>query len=439
MSFNPQRLKRAYYAFSSIFKRQVDFDTPLADADLDERHNCTVTFEDVVQEETIYDCAGEDIFDQAVEAQLKRVTLNYAAITPQRLFGWITMLLGAVAAPTGTPANEVQTATDANIDGGAAPLSFDFEGKTGTTPAIAFDAVAATFQSALEALDSIGEGNVSVSGTLATGLAVTFQGDLAKANVPLITFGVGYTDGGSPVTPVFVQTTPGANEYHAATRSTDDQLPKTSCGVGYENNTANPLKYRSLVAESISIVFNRRRNVTATIVLLGRFTPAEMSGFTEPDCLNLPALKGRDCKIKVNGSYLSEEFWTATINLNNQVPTGDDAFPFDDEEVSNFERGDKPTYPISMQILGSEGDTIGELCRTRTKVDVEFLLGNPGDRCSLIFPNTLMKFASNPRVYVGDLNRSAHAIDAVPHKDATIGAPVRAEAYLDQTDAFLTT
>jgi len=439
MSFNPQRLKRAFYVFSSIFKRQADFNTPLADADLDERHNCTVTFQDVVQEETIYDCAGEDIFDQTVEAQLKRVTLNYAAITPQRLFGWITMLLGAVAAPTGTANNEVQTATDAAIDGGSASMTFDFEGKTSTSSAVAWDANAAAFQAALEAMESIGEGNVSVAGTLATGLAVTFQGDLAKANVPLITFGAGFTDGGSPVTPVFVQTTAGGNKYHAATRSTDDQLPKTSCGVGYENNTANPLKYKSIVVESASIVFNRRRNVTATIVLLGRFTPEEMSGFTEPDCLNLPALKGRDCKIKVNGSYLSEEFWSATINLNNQVPTGDDAFPFDDVEVGTLERGDKPTYPISMQILGSEGDTIGELCRTRTKVDVEFLLGDPGNRCSLIYPNTLMKFASDPKVYVGDLNRSAHAIDGVPHKDAGIGAPVRAEAYLDQTDAFLTT
>jgi hypothetical protein len=174
-------------------------------------------------------------------------------------------------------------------------------------------------------------------------------------------------------------------------------------------------------------------------VLLGRFTPAEMAGFSEPDCLNLPALKGKDCKIKVNGSYLSDEFWSATLNLNNQVPTGDDAFPFDDIEVGTLERGDKPTYPITMQILGSEGDTIGELCRTRTKVPVEFLLGNPGNRTSLIYPNVLMKFQSTPKVYVGDLNRSAHAIDAVPHTDATIGAPVRAEAYLDQTDAFLTT
>jgi hypothetical protein len=438
MSFNPQRLKKAFYAFSGVFKRQSAFGTAIPDVDLDTRHNCTVEFEDVVQTEVVYDCGGEDIFDENVESQLKRVTLNYASITPQIIFGWIAMLLGACAAPTGTPNDEVQTATDANIDGGAAALTFAFEGRTGTTAAIAYNAAASVFQSALEALDSIGEGNVSVTGTLATGLAVTFQNDLEKANVPLITFGAGFTDGGSPVTPVFVQTTAGGNKYHAATRSTDDQLPKTSMGCGYDTVTAaTPHKYRDLVVESVQGTINRRRNVTGVVTLLGRFTPADMAAFSVPECENLPALKGRDCEVLIDGNYLSDEFWQATFNLSNQVPTGDDAFDFDDVEVSNLERGDKPTYPITLQILGSEGDTVGELCRTRTKVPIEFRLGKPGDRCNLIFPNVLMKFASNPRVFVGERNRSAHNIDAVPHKDDTLHAPMRAEAYLDQTATFL--
>lgn len=434
MPYNPQRLKKAFYAFSGVFKRQSAFGTALPDADLDTRHNCTVEFEDVIETETIYDCSGEDIHSEEVQSQLKRVVITYASITPQILFGWIAMKLGACAAPTGTPADEIQTIT-IDATGGTFTVSFTFEGKTGTTGAIAYNASAATLQAALEALDSIGSGNVSVqkAGSVFT---ITFVGSLAKANVPALTTNPASLTGGAGTAAV-VTTTAGSNKYHAATRSTDDQLPKTSIGCGYEGNSEDPNKYRDLVVESVAINLQRRRNVTATITLLGRFTPAEMAAYSVPVCSNLPALKGRDCEVLINGQYLSEEFWQATITLNNAVSTGDDLFPFDSVEIGNPERGDKPTYPVTLQVLGSEGDTVGEICRTRTKTSLEFRLGKPGDRCNLIFPTTLFKFASSPRVFVGERNRSAHSIEAVPHKDATLLAPMRAEANIDQTATFL--
>lgn len=435
MSYNPQRLKKAFYAFSSVFKRQSAFGTAIPDADLDERHNCTVEFEDVIQSEVIYDCSGEDIFDETVESQLKRVTLTYASITPQRFFGWVAMKLGACAAPTGTAQNEKQTIT-INATGGTFPVAFPFEGKTGTTGQVAWNISAANLQAALEALDSIGEGNVTV-GLVGLVYTLEFVGDLALANMPVVSTAGALLTGGAG-TAVVATTQAGGNKYHAATRSTDDSLPKTSIGCGYDSATAaDPHEFRDLVVESVVANLNRRKNVTATVTLIGRFTPEDLAAFSVPECENLPALKGRDCEILVDGTYLSEEFWQATITLSNQVPTGDDLFPFDSVEIGNPERGDKPTYTISTQILGSEGDTIGELCRTRDKVPVEFRLGKPGDRCNLIFPETLLKFASNPRVFVGERNRSAHAIDAVPHKDAMLLAPMRAEAYLDQTATFL--
>lgn len=435
MAYNPQRLKKAFYAFSSVFKRQSAFGTALADADLDERHNCTVEFEDVIERETIYDCSMEDIFDEEVQSQLKRVTLTYPAITPTRLFGWLAGLLGACAAPTGTAQNEKQTIT-IDATGGTFTATFAFEGKTGTTGALAYNASAATVLAALEALDSIGSGNVTV-GLVGLVYTVEFVGDLAKANMPAFTTNAASLTGGAGTAAV-ATTQAGGNKYHAATRSTDDSLPKFSIGCGYDSaSAADPHKFRDLVVESVVTNLNRRKNVTATVTLIGRFTPADMAAFTVPACENLAALKGRDCEVKVNGAYLSEEFWQAGITLNNAVPTGDDLFPFDDVEIGDPERGDKPTYPITMQVLGSEGDTIGELCRTESKVAVEFLMGKPGNRASLIFPNVLLKFASNPRVFVGERNRSAHSIEATPHKDATLLTPLRAEANIDQTATFL--
>ncbi|HEX8248968.1 MAG TPA: hypothetical protein VF599_12395 [Pyrinomonadaceae bacterium] len=435
MAFNTQRLKKAYYAFSSIFKRQPAFGTSLADADLDSRHNCTVTFEDVVERDTIYDCGEEDVFDEETTAQLKRIRLSYASITPQRLFGWICMLLSAVAAPTGTPANKVVTVT-INATGGTFTITVTLEGLTFTTSALAWNASAATVQSALEACDWLA-GNITV-GLATLVYTLTFVNDLAKTNLPVVTTTPGALTGGTSTAAVAV-TTPGANKFHAATRSTDDALAKTSIGCGYEGNTVDPEKFYNCVVESIVITLNRRKVVTVEVVLLGRFTPSDMDSFDVPDCENLPALKGAECLVKVDGEFLREEFWNATITLNNQVPTGDDAFPFSGTEVATLERGDKPTYPISMQVLGSEGDAVHTLCKDGTKAPIEFLLGLPGNRASLIFPNVLLKFASNPKVYVGELRRSAIAIDANPHKDATLGTPLKAEGYLDQTSAFLTT
>jgi hypothetical protein len=68
---------------------------------------------------------------------------------------------------------------------GTYKLAADFEGLSGTTDAIAFDASNATIQAALEAIRPIKTGNVVVAGT--TPKSITFGGNLAKANLPLLT------------------------------------------------------------------------------------------------------------------------------------------------------------------------------------------------------------------------------------------------------------
>lgn len=434
---NPQKLRKAFYVFNSIFKRQSAFGTAMADASLDKRHNCTVTFEDVVERQVVYDCSQQDIHEETVESKLKRVRINYSSVTAQIISGWLAYFLSAAAAPTGTPADEVQTVT-IDATGGTFTLSFTFEGLTGTTGALAWNATAATVQAALEALDSIGAGNVSVS---LTGLVytVTFIGNLAKANVStLVSNAAGLTGGAG--TAVVATVAQGTNKFHALTRSTDDSLAKFSFGCGYEGNSgANPEKYFNGVCDSMSVSIPKRKNVTLEIVLLARFTPAEMASFSVPTCANLPALKGRDCRLKLNSIFYTEELWQAGFTLSNNIPAGDDAFPFNGTEVANFERGEKPTQTVSLQILGSKGDAPYTLCESETKVPLEIYIGVPGERASVIFPNTLMKFGTNRTQYVGELNRSAIVIDGMPHKDAGLGAPLKAEGNISQTSAFLTT
>lgn len=76
-----------------------------------------------------------------------------------------------------------QTVTISNSTGGTFTLTFDGQ----TTAAIAYNASAAAVQSALEALSSIGVGNVSVTGSNGGPYTVTFIGDFARTNVSTMT------------------------------------------------------------------------------------------------------------------------------------------------------------------------------------------------------------------------------------------------------------
>jgi hypothetical protein len=79
-------------------------------------------------------------------------------------------------------ASEVQSVDITGVpDGGTFTLSFGSE----TTTALAFNADAAAIDAALELLETIGTGNVVVTGTNPT-FTVTFGGTLANAKLPLL-------------------------------------------------------------------------------------------------------------------------------------------------------------------------------------------------------------------------------------------------------------
>lgn len=98
-----------------------------------------------------------------------------------------TFLRGAPLGETTTGVNEVQTLTITGTPTGGT-FRLTFQGIQ--TAAIAHNASAATVQAALEALISIGTGNVACTGGALPGTAVviTFQGSLAAAPQQLVTF-----------------------------------------------------------------------------------------------------------------------------------------------------------------------------------------------------------------------------------------------------------
>lgn len=105
-------------------------------------------------------------------------------------------------------ANEVQTITvTGTSSGGTFTLTFGSE----TTSALDFDATAAEIDTALEALDNIGAGDVACTGGPLPGtpVVITFGGNLANVKMPLIVADDALLTGTDPVLAV-ARTTEGA-------------------------------------------------------------------------------------------------------------------------------------------------------------------------------------------------------------------------------------
>lgn len=110
-----------------------------------------------------------------------------------------TAIAGSVATTTAgsaSPAtNEVQTITltDGHVaTGGTFTITYDGQ----TTSALAYDASGATISTAMDALSNLGNGDCVVTGTLNTGLTLTFSGaGVAATNVAQVTVSFASTTG----------------------------------------------------------------------------------------------------------------------------------------------------------------------------------------------------------------------------------------------------
>lgn len=113
---------------------------------------------------------------------------------------------GTTPTPTGTSANEVQTVTITGAPTGGT-FVLDFLGQPTTD--LAYNASTSAVQTALQALSTIGSGNVTVAGTAGSSYVITFTGAMAAANVAQIVAVHNFTGGTSPAISV-ATTTAGA-------------------------------------------------------------------------------------------------------------------------------------------------------------------------------------------------------------------------------------
>src|SRR5688500_17175792 len=100
-----------FLAVSGIGKKQSAFGSFMADADLDTKENCSIEHDLEIEYGQELNCEQRDLIGEPVERRLRRFRFVFNNPTPQTIFRWICYKEGSVTAPTGTPADEVQTLT----------------------------------------------------------------------------------------------------------------------------------------------------------------------------------------------------------------------------------------------------------------------------------------------------------------------------------------
>lgn len=119
----------------------------------------------------------------------------------------ITASQNCTISTNGTGTSEVQTLTVTGTPtGGTIPVYFN-----GAVTTVAFNASAATLQTALQAMTSIGASNVTCTGGPLPGTPIvcTFAAAKANSNQPALLAGSAGLTGGSSPTATFTTTTPG--------------------------------------------------------------------------------------------------------------------------------------------------------------------------------------------------------------------------------------
>lgn len=413
---------------------QSAWDTPVDNADITLRLKCQIARSKSVDRREIRDCRDEDLVERKVLTRSDTVTLTITELNDFWLAYFTALYLGTAAAPTGSPANEVQTLADG---GTAGTLALTLEGRTVTTQSIPTGSTAVQIQNYLTAARMlfIQPGDAVVTGG-STPFTITFPdtGRLGRANLPLL---VG--TGGLSVT----GSANGAQNFHAFTRSTSRIKQLTSFCLGWEDDADRVEKYINYAVTALTLSGSLDGDLQLVVTMVGMWDYDSLeTSFTIPDCANVTPMPVSDVRLLVNSVYQTTDINSFSVTVTDNVPLDrQSAYGFDGIDLQRLYRGLQPSYTFNLSVFGSEVDSIYDLAhneRTQAPVPVEFRCGMPGHRVTWLFDKTELAFQADPIGNAGALKSSIIQLDGVAFKNAT-AAPFDAEANVAQSVAFLLT
>lgn len=430
------RDRKLAVVFSGAFLRQSAFGVPLDPSDIDTRHpQLTPTYPGrILTREQIRDCSGEYVIREDITSRMARLRFSFDA-DPYLLGGWMALAQSLAAAPSGVRTAEVQTITPTgDVSVGTWTIGLTFEGITDTTT-LPVDATAAEIKAGIESLRNVRTDGVTVVGTLATTVVITFANHMAAYNMPLFDIDdAGISSGG---TLAIAETTPGASKISNISRTTSGQNAVTSLIVGFEDNETPPDLYKDIVVNELVIRGELRGKVSVELEVLGSLDLEPVEDFVIPECANITPVYTKDCRLYVDGAWVVSDLREFTYTYRNNIFTGDDSFPYDDIDVSRLEHGDRESG-LDFTVYGSKGDALYAKAEAEQIIASQLILGRPANRLVVDIPKQQLQLADDPIIFAGEANRSAMAIIGPSrYQGGVAGSPDRAYYYGAETNTFI--
>jgi hypothetical protein len=227
------------------------------------------------------------------------------------------LLRGALGAPTSTNvvgANEVQTL---NITGTPTGGNFTLTFRGQTTSSIAHNAASAAIQTALQALTTIGAGNVTVSGTAPGPFTITFTSALAASNPPLITLASNTLTGGTSPSVTIATTTPGfaPRGTHVFTPSDAASLPWMTVEERLSFNLES-FRYTDAKVSRLRLEGDATGYVMGQCDLIAMTQAANFTAQANPNVDTSPMLLGSQITVSWNGTPLPAKSFNFEIANN---------------------------------------------------------------------------------------------------------------------------
>lgn len=451
-----RRSSQLTVAMSRTFKRQTTWDVPLNASEMNMAFNATsrnyLSNEEGIED--IYDCTGEDLLIEKVTSRFSRLILDFQ-VDPNMLAGWAAMNYGAAVSPSGGT-NEVQTiiSDGAAITSGSLQVRFTINYNTQLSAAIAYNANAAAWTAALEAMSNIGAGNVVVTGgPLGTAdLVATFQGALADLDVGTLEILSALAPGGAHVT--VNETTPGVGRTHSINRIAGYTLPFTTFYVGFKGSDKQPVIFKNAVADVLRCRATRtddRQNelITATVQIIGSANLQKAFGYVMPGCENIEFMRFGDSALLINGSDI---YQLGSIYSDGGLPIARNWEYYNENgvtakfdgagiDVTRLERADRRPSGFTIGILGEQGDPLWELARQqdpRTIASLNLRVGTANNHCRFISPQAILKLDNPPLRFEGRDNESRIHLMGRPIKiNGDNNTPTNVVATTKQQTSYL--
>lgn len=416
-------------ALSGVAAIQTNFDTPRLESVLDTAWPMTSdSYANKIQEiDRILSCDQQDLTGKEVIRRIVRFDMDYDA-DPTLMAIHLALTMGVAAAPTGTPANEVQTLTKVGT-GGTFRIGVPVGAFTKYTPNLPAAPTAAQLKTALENINRIGRGNVTVS-LLVNDYTITFVNNLANADMPLLVLDTALLTGGVHT---IVQTTPGVQRKHGLSRITGFQPPAFGFATGFRNSDKKMRLFKSAVSDTFRV--SGSAGQPRVTVNWGMVASAEDSlvsdAYVAPVCQIFKPARFRDTVLVIDGVDYSGLLKDFEVSASNGLITDDDAYTAQDEDIHRAERADQRPFTINAGILGEHGDVIHELAEALGEVPVTMRIGRSGKNLTLNLPKGSVSLRDPVIGYDGTAKRSKINIQIEPELipgDAT--TPYTVDGYV---------